>query len=88
MAWGVVIAINLLLIALTLLAAYKSALLGSVPGLTRLNDIMADTGGATLSGALSTPFCLFGVAMSLLFLHSCRSPAMTQSRQLVRQAAV
>ena len=54
-AWTVVIGINLLFVAITLLAAYKSGLLGSVGALSSLNDIMTSS-GSTLDGAASMQF--------------------------------
>ena len=54
-AWTVVIGINLLFVAITLLAAYKSGLLGSVGALSGLNDIMTSS-GSTLDGAAPFPF--------------------------------
>jgi hypothetical protein len=50
MAWSVVILVNLMFLATTLLAAYKSGLLASMPGTQGLQDLMAAT-GSTLTGA-------------------------------------
>ena len=50
MAWSVIILINVLCIGITILAAYKSELLGSLGYLSSLNDVMMGT-GETLDGA-------------------------------------
>jgi hypothetical protein len=72
-AWSVVVLINLLFAALTLLCAYKSALLGSVPGLSRINEIIADAGGETVDGALP-----LSVSKILLFLFSLGRSALAR----------
>jgi hypothetical protein len=51
-AWSVVVLINLLFIAMTMLAAYKSELLGAIPGMEKVNNLMGGT-GATLDGVIS-----------------------------------
>ena len=54
-AWTVVVLVNVLFFALTLLAAYKSELLGAIPALDDVNDALAAT-GSTLDG---TPCLLY-----------------------------
>ena len=51
MAWTVVILVNLLFVAATVLSAHKSGLLSSVPGTDGLADILAATGNE-LTGTL------------------------------------
>lgn len=58
-AWGVIVLINLLFVACTVLAAYKSELLGALPALSDLNDLMENTGG-TLEGARPPFWSIFG----------------------------
>jgi hypothetical protein len=53
MAWTVVILVNLLFVAATILSAYKSGLLSVVPGTDGLADVLAATGNE-LTGA---PYC-------------------------------
>jgi hypothetical protein len=48
-AWAVVILINLLCAAMTLIAAYKGELLVKLPALSQLNEFMAKT-GSTMDG--------------------------------------
>ena len=49
-AWSVIVLINVLFAACTVLAAYKSELLGKLPAFAELNSVMAKTGD-TLEGA-------------------------------------
>lgn len=50
MAWTVVVLVNLLFVAATILAAYKSGLLSTVPGTDGLSDVLSATGNE-LEGA-------------------------------------
>jgi hypothetical protein len=49
MAWSVVVLVNLLFVAFTIIAAYKSELLNSIPGTESLTELMEAT-GSTLTG--------------------------------------
>jgi hypothetical protein len=67
-AWAVVILINLLCAAMTLIAAYKGELLMKLPALSKLNEFMAKT-GSTMDGACFPP------AESLCILIQDTTPA-------------
>eukprot|EP00892_Ulva_mutabilis_P008739 jgi/Ulvmu1/6237/UM028_0095.1 len=45
MAWTVVALVNVLFVAITILAAYKSGLLSSIPGTEKLSTLLEATGG-------------------------------------------
>lgn len=52
MAWTVVLLVNLLFVAATVLSAHKSGLLSTVPGIDGLADVLSATGNE-LTGASS-----------------------------------
>lgn len=54
MAWTVVALVNLLFVAITILAAYKSGLLSTVPGTEQLAAVLEATGDE-LTGKMHTP---------------------------------
>jgi hypothetical protein len=49
MAWAVILLVNVLFVAITLIAAYKSGLLSTIPGTDSLSTLMEAT-GETLTG--------------------------------------
>lgn len=52
MAWTVVVLVNMLFIVITILAAYKSGLLSTIPGTEQLSAVLEATGGE-LTGSLT-----------------------------------
>lgn len=54
MAWTVVALVNVLFIVITVLAAYKSGLLSTIPGTEKLSAVLEATGGE-LTGSMTRP---------------------------------